>query len=80
LTGTDGEAAGVVTELKTIPQMRSTQTAGIPVCTIGSIVLVAHGIVSQSVAQLDSMMLPTGEVLLPVKLNDMAGTIVAVDI
>ena len=80
MTGTDGEAAGVVTELKTIPQMRSTQTAGIPVCTIGSIVLVAHGIVSQSVAQLDSMMLPTGEVLLPVKLNDMAGTIVAVDI
>jgi len=76
LTGTDGEAAGVVTELKTIPQILSTQTVGVPVCTIGSRVLVAQGMVSQSVTQLVSTRLPNGEVLLPVTLKDMAGTMV----
>ena len=77
MTGTDGEAAGVVTELKTIPQILSTQTVGVPVCTIGSMVLVAQGMVSQSVTQFVSTTLPIGVVLLPVKLKDMAGTMVA---
>ncbi len=77
MTGTDGEAAGVVTELKTIPQILSTQTVGVPVCTFGFMVLVAHGMVSQSVTQLVPTTLPTGVVLLPVKLKDIAGTIVA---
>ena len=77
LTGTDAIAAGVVTELKTMPQIRSTQTVGVPVCKDGFMVLVAHGMVSQSVTQFVSMMLPTTDVLLPVTLNDIAGTVMA---
>jgi hypothetical protein len=33
LTGTEADPAGVVTELKTIPQIRSTQARGVPVVT-----------------------------------------------
>jgi hypothetical protein len=40
-------------------------------------VLVAQGMVSQSVTQFVSMMLPTGDALLPVTLNDIAGTVMA---
>ena len=40
---------GVVTELKTWPQILSTHTTGIPDWVVGSLVLVAHGIVIQSV-------------------------------
>ena len=77
LTGTCGVPEGVVTELKTMPQIRSTQTAGIPVCKAGFMELVAHGMVNQSVTQFVSMMLPTGDMLLPVMLNDIAGTVIA---
>ena len=48
-----------------------------PVCSAGFIVFVAQGIVSQSVTQFVSMMLPTGVALLPVRLNDIAGTVIA---
>ena len=44
---------------------------GVPVCKLTSIVLVAHGMVTQSVAQLVPMMLPVAG-LPPVMLNDMA--------
>ena len=71
LTGTLGEPAAVVAELKTIPQIRSTQTAGVPVC-VGELELVAHGMVIQSVVQV----VPTTEPaagLPPVMLKAMEG-------
>jgi hypothetical protein len=39
----------VVAELKTMPHSLSTQTLGVPVCSSGLFVFVAHGIVIQSV-------------------------------
>lgn len=74
LTGTDVLPAAVVAELKTIPQMRSTQTAGVPVWVVGSLELVAQGMVIQSVAQLVPTLLPSaGEP--PVTLKDIAGVL-----
>jgi hypothetical protein len=71
-TGTDGDPAVVVAELNTIPQILSTQTAGVPVCVVGSLELVAHGIVIQSVVHEVPTTLPSAGVP-PVILNDMAG-------
>jgi len=48
-TGTFGELATVVAELNTIPQILSTQTTGVPSWALGSFVLVAQGMVNQSV-------------------------------
>ena len=62
----------MVAELKTMPQMRSTQTAGLPVWVKGSLVLVAQGMVIQSVAQVVPTLLPSAGVP-PVMLKDMAG-------
>ena len=50
VTGTDG-ADAPCTELKTMPQIRSTHTAGVPVWATGSLLFVAQGIVIQSVLQ-----------------------------
>jgi len=65
-----------VTELKTIPHNRSTHIGGVPLCTLGSMVFVAQGIVNQSVAQFVSTKLPAIVVELPVTLNDMLATVV----
>lgn len=65
-----------VTELNTIPQIRSTHTGGVPLWTLGSMVFVAHGMVIQSVEQPVSTMLPVKVVELPVTLNDILGTVV----
>lgn len=40
---------GVVAELNTCPHILSTQTTGVPDWVVGSLVLVAHGMVIQSV-------------------------------
>ena len=72
ITATEGEPAIVVAELKTMPQILSTQTEGEPVCISGSLVLVAHGIVIQSVVHCVPTMLPCC-IAPPVMLNDMAG-------
>ena len=69
----------VVAELKTIPQILSTQTEGEPVCISGSLVLVAHGIVIQSVVHCVPTMLPCA-MAPPVMLNDMAGEFTAATI
>lgn len=72
-TGTDGLPAAVVTELNTMPQMRSTQIEGVPVW-VGELLLVAQGIVIQSVLQ----EVPTTDPragLPPVMLKDMAGVL-----
>ena len=70
--------AAAVTELKTIPQILSTQTTVVPavpvVCAFGSIVLVAHGIVIQSVEQEVPTIVPTA-IVPPVMLNDMEGVL-----
>ena len=50
-TGTEGLPAAVTTELNTIPHILSTQTPGVPLWAKGKSVLVAHGIVNQSVIQ-----------------------------
>ena len=50
-TGTEGEPAVVTTELNTIPHILSTQLGGVPLWAKGKSVLVAHGIVNQSVVQ-----------------------------
>ncbi len=61
-----------MTELKTIPQILSTQVAGVPVWAVGSMLLVAQGMVIQSVAQLVPTKVPAaGEP--PVILNDIEG-------
>ncbi len=78
LTGTLGCPAAVVTELKTMPQILSTQVVGVPFCAVGSLVLVAQGMVIQSVVQATE---PTTEPrvgLPPVTLNDMAGVFTAI--
>jgi hypothetical protein len=65
-----------VTELKTMPQIRSTHVLGVPVWAVGSMLLVAHGIVIQSVAQFVPTTLPAaGDP--PVMLNDIAGVLTA---
>ena len=70
MTGTDFEPEGVVAELKTMPQILSTHTEGVPVCVVGSLLFVAHGMLIQSVAQVLPTMLPAvGDP--PVILNDM---------
>jgi hypothetical protein len=59
-----------------MPQIRSTHVLGVPVWAVGSMLLVAHGIVIQSVAQLVPTRVPTaGDP--PVMLNDMAGVLTA---
>jgi hypothetical protein len=72
LTGTDADPAAAVTELNTIPQMRSTQAAGVPDWAAGSIVLVAQRIVIQSVMQLPSPTTLPRVGVPPVMLNDIA--------
>ena len=57
-TGTDGDPAEVVTELKTMPHILSTQIDGVPDWTL-LLLLVAHGIVSQSVEQAVLTLLPS---------------------
>jgi hypothetical protein len=48
LTGTEADPAAVVTELKTMPQIRSTQVEGVPDCAAwsrfdGSVSAVTYG-------------------------------------
>ena len=57
-TGTDGDPAEVVTELKTMPQILSTQIDGVPDWTL-LLLFVAHGIVIQSVEQAVLTLLPS---------------------
>ena len=64
----------MVAELNTMPQIRSTQTAGLPVWVKGSFVLVAQGMVIQSVAQVVPTLLPSAGVP-PVMLKDIAGVL-----
>jgi hypothetical protein len=74
LTGTEDDPDGVVAELKTIPQILSTQMDGVPVWVVGSLLLVAQGMVIQSVAQVVPTFEPSaGEP--PVTLKDMAGVL-----
>ena len=57
-----------------MPQIRSTQIEGVPVCVVGLLLFVAQGIVIQSVAQVVPTLLPSaGDP--PVMLNDMAGVL-----
>ena len=42
---------------ETCPQIRSTQTTGVPDCVLGSFVFVAHGIVIQSVEHCEIMII-----------------------
>ena len=72
MTGTEVVVEAAVTELKTIPQIRSTQTEGVPDCVVGWLELVAHGTVIQSVAQFVPTTLPSaGDP--PVMLKAIAG-------
>ena len=72
MTGTEVVVEAAVTELKTIPQIRSTHTEGVPFCVVGWLELVAHGTVIQSVAQFVPTTLPSvGEP--PVMLKAIAG-------
>ena len=57
-TGTDGDPAEVVTELKTMPQILSTQIDGVPDWTL-VLLFVAQGMVSQSVEQAVLTLLPS---------------------
>ena len=76
MTGTEQVPELVVTDLKTIPQIRSTQTEGVPLCVVGWLELVAHGTVIQSVAQFVPTTLPSaGDP--PVMLKDIAGELTA---
>ena len=61
-----------------MPQIRSTQTAGVPVWVKGSLVLVAQGMVIQSVAQVVPTLLPSAGVP-PVMLKDMAGGLTRIE-
>ena len=72
MTGTEVDPAAVVAELKTMPQILSTQTEGVPVWVVGLLLLVAQGMVIQSVEHVVPTLLPSaGEP--PVMLKDMAG-------
>ena len=62
----------VVTELKTMPQILSTQTVGVPDWAVGELVLVAQGMVTQSVTQVSPTTEPSIAAAPPVRLNDMA--------
>ena len=62
-----------MTELKTIPQILSTQTVGVPDWAVGLLVLVAQGMVIQSVMQLSPTTEPAAPAAPdPVTLKDMA--------
>jgi len=66
----------VVAELNTCPHNLSTHTTGVPDWVVGSLVLVAHGIVNQSVEHSVPTTLPrVGDP--PVTENDCAGLFVA---
>ena len=73
LTGTDGWPEFEVTELKTMPQIRSTQFVGVPCWALGLLVLVAQGMVIQSVTHWSPTTEPNMLLVAPVTLNDMAG-------
>ena len=62
----------MVAELNTMPQILSTQTDGVPVWVVGSLLLVAQGMVIQSVEQVVPTLLPSAGVP-PVILKDIAG-------
>ena len=70
LTGTEALVEGVVTELNTIPQILSTQTLGSPLWAKGKFVLVAQGIVNQSMAHAATPTLEPYPATPPVILND----------
>ena len=72
LTGTLGDPDGVPTELKTMPQILSTHVVGVPIWAVGSLELVAQGMVIQSVSHWVPTTLPSAG-LPPVMLNDIAG-------
>ena len=74
VTGTELDPEGVVTELKTMPQIRSTQTEGVPVWSVGSLLFVAHGMVIQSVEHAVPTLLPSAGVP-PVMLKAMPGVL-----
>ena len=57
VTGTEFDPAEVVAELKTIPQILSTHTEGVPVWVVGLLLFVAHGIVIQSVDRMTRLFL-----------------------
>jgi hypothetical protein len=71
----------MATELKTMPQILSTQVIVVPavavVCALGSMVLVAQGIVIQSVEQEVPTTLPTA-IVPPVTLNAMEGVLAGI--
>ena len=72
-TGTEFCPEAAVTELKTMPQILSTQTIGVPDWAVGLFVLVAHGMVNQSVMQLSPTTAPEAPAApVPVRLKDMA--------
>jgi len=66
--------AAVVTELKTMPQILSWHTLGVPFWPVMLLVLVAQGMMTQSVEQTDPTMLPCAMVP-PLMLNDIAGVL-----
>ena len=75
-TGTDADPPGLAAELKTIPQIRSTQTDGVPDWALGLLLFVAQGMEIQSVRH-PSVPTPTllPSVPCPVMLKDMAGAL-----
>jgi len=78
LIGTLVAGAVVVTEFRAMPQILSTHTVGVPLWTAGSLVLVAQGIVSQSVLQFEPTTVPRMVAELPVMLNAMLELVVIV--
>ena len=70
LTEAEDDAAGVVTELKTMPHILSTQTVGVPLWAKGNLVFVAQGIEIQSVMHATEPTTEPNAVTPPVKLND----------
>ena len=70
LTETEDDAAGVLTELKTMPHILSTQTLGVPLWAKGNLVFVAQGIDIQSVMHATEPTTEPAAVTPPVKLND----------
>lgn len=67
-----------VTELRAMPQIRSTQTVGEPFWVVGSLVFVAQGILSQSVLQFEPTIVPWMVAVLPVMLKAMFELVVIV--
>ena len=64
--------ADAVTELKTMPHILSTQMVGAEVWARGLLVLVAQGMVNQSVMHESPTTEPSWDAEPPVTLNDMA--------